>query len=39
MKINDTSVTGVFVYTDNAIFEENDFVIYERTIFVNQSLG
>ena len=34
MKINDTSVTGVFVYTDNAIFEENDFVIFENTIYI-----
>lgn len=34
MKINDTSVTGVFVYTDNARFEENDFVIFDGTIYI-----
>lgn len=34
MKINDTSVTGVFMYTDDAKFEENDFVIYNTTIYI-----
>ena len=34
MKINNTSVTGVFMYTDDAKFEKNDFVIYGTTIYV-----
>lgn len=34
MKINETSVRGVFVYTDDAIFEKNDFVIYGNTIYI-----
>ena len=34
MKINSTSVTGVFMYTDDAKFEENDFVIYGTAIYV-----
>lgn len=34
MKINNTSSTGVFVYTDDAKFEENDFVVYGTAIYV-----
>ena len=34
MKINNTSVTGIFMYTDDAKFEKNDFVIYGTTIYV-----
>lgn len=34
MKINKTSVTGLFMYTDDAKFEKNDFVIYGTTIYI-----
>lgn len=34
MKIGNTSVTGVFMYTDDAKFEKNDFVIYDTTIYI-----
>lgn len=34
MKINKISVTGVFNYTDDALFEENDFVISDGVIYI-----
>ena len=37
MKINDRSIRGIFIYSDDAVFEKGDFVLDGSYLYVCQA--